>query len=127
LNRETAAAERVTATDPVVTGGPALCPLIVTGLAGVVVGAEYKPLVEIVPSAVLPPVTPFTIHVTAWLVVPVTTAEYWPVCPKTTLAGPLTATEIGTTVTLMEPVVVLDKTLTAVIVTTEEGAVDGGV
>jgi len=114
-------------TDPVVTGGPALCALIVTGLAGALAGAVYKPLAEIVPSAVLPPVTPFTIHVTAWLVVPVTTAEYWPVCPKTTLAGPLTATEIGTTVTLTEPVAEFDRTLTAVMVTALEGAVAGGV
>ena len=37
-------------------------------------GAVYRPLVEIVPDWVFPPVTPFTCHVTAVLVDPVTVA-----------------------------------------------------
>jgi hypothetical protein len=37
-------------------------------------GTVYRPLVEMVPTVVLPPVTPSTDHVTAVFVVPVTVA-----------------------------------------------------
>jgi hypothetical protein len=43
------------------------------------------------------------------------------------LEGPLTATVTGCTVTLVEPVAVLERTLVAEIVTAPDGAVDGGV
>src|ERR1017187_10061945 len=89
--------------DPVAAGTVVLCALMVTAVAGAVAGAVYWPTVgavlEIVPVAELPPIAPFTIHVTVWLVAPVTTAEYWPVAPASTLAGPLPATEAATTLT----------------------------
>jgi predicted anti-sigma-YlaC factor YlaD len=36
---------------------------------GTAVGAVYRPAVEIVPTVLLPPATPFTCHVTAVLLV----------------------------------------------------------
>ena len=41
---------------------------------GIVAGGVYRPVVEIVPVALLPPATPFTCQVTAALVVFVTVA-----------------------------------------------------
>jgi hypothetical protein len=48
--------------------------IVTLGVAGIVAGAVYSPAVEIVPLAAEPPTTPFTSHVTAVLVVPVTVA-----------------------------------------------------
>ena len=46
-----------------------------TGLGfGTLAGAEYMPLVSTMPSVAFPPATPFTDHVTAVLLVPVTVA-----------------------------------------------------
>ena len=44
------------------------------------------------PLAALPPVTPFTLHVTPVLLVPVTVAVYGDVVPSVTLVAPLTVT-----------------------------------
>jgi hypothetical protein len=41
---------------------------------GTVVGAVYNPVLDIVPTVVFPPFTPFTLQVTAVFVVPVTLA-----------------------------------------------------
>src|ERR1700735_5406345 len=57
---------------------------------------------------------------------PVTAAEYWPVWLNRTLAGPETATVMGTTVTLTDPVA-LDSALTALMVTGLAGTEVGGV
>ncbi len=125
-------AETVMPSDPVAVGAALLCALMVTAVAGAAAGAVYWPMVgavlEMVPVVALPPVTPFTIHVTVWSVAPVTTAEYeyGPALPASTLAGPLTATDAATTLTAADPVAVLDSTLTAPMVTVP-GAVAGGV
>ena len=123
---ETGAPEIVTPYDPVAEGTSLLCALIVTAVAGALAGAVYNPLAETVPSAVLPPVTPFTIHVTFWLA-PVTAAEYCPVAPNSTFAGPVTTTVAGTTATLNDPLAVPDSALTALIVTALAGANAGAV
>ena len=51
-----------------------------------VAGAVYKPVLEIVPVVLLPPLMPSTDHVTAVLVVPLTVAVNCWVCCGTTLA-----------------------------------------
>jgi len=58
----------------------------VTCNAVVVVGAVYKPEVEIVPVCALPPATPFTCQVTPVSVVPVTAAWNCCVPPAATVA-----------------------------------------
>jgi hypothetical protein len=45
-----------------------------TGGLGIAAGAVYKPVVLIFPTVLSPPSAPFTSHVTAVLVVPVTVA-----------------------------------------------------
>jgi hypothetical protein len=58
-------------------------------------GAVYRPLVEIVPTVVLPPNIPSTAHVTAAFEVPVTAAVNCCVPPVATVA------ELGLTVTVI--------------------------
>jgi len=53
---------------------------------GTSVGAVYSPLVEIVPTVTLPVDTPFTLHVTAVLEVPVTVGVNCCVPPTATVA-----------------------------------------
>ena len=53
-------------------GSAALCAATVTGDAGAVRGARYKPVDVIVPTLLLPPDTPLTSQVTAELFVPLT-------------------------------------------------------
>jgi hypothetical protein len=59
---------------------------------GSTAGPVYTPVPEIVPSAADPPATPFTCHVTAALVVPVTFAENNPEPFNRKELGPLTVT-----------------------------------
>jgi hypothetical protein len=49
-------------------------------------GAVYSPRVDTVPTEVLPPLTPFTVHVTFVLLLPVTVAVNCCVCPRRTVA-----------------------------------------
>jgi hypothetical protein len=63
---------------------------------GTVAGAVYKPLVEIVPTVVLPPDTSLTLHATAVLLVPVTLAVNCCV-PLTSTGALLGVIEIPTT------------------------------
>jgi hypothetical protein len=49
--------------------------VITTEAEGIVIGAAYRPEIEIVPRPALPPALPFTSHVTAVLLVPETLAE----------------------------------------------------
>ena len=42
-----------------------------------------------------PPITPFTLHVTLVLVLPVIVAVYWDVVPSVTFAGPFNARVTG--------------------------------
>jgi hypothetical protein len=71
--------------DPVSAGAATLTAVIDTGFAaGIVAGGVYKPAAEIVPTAAEPPLTPFTCHVTALLVSPVTVAVNWAVDPSLT-------------------------------------------
>src|ERR1700746_2592913 len=60
--------------DFVVPAGDTAVTVTVAGL-GTAAGPVYKPEPEIVPTAALPPVTPFTSHVTAVLLVFCTVAE----------------------------------------------------
>src|SRR5713101_7416141 len=79
----------------------------VAGL-GTVAGAVYRPAVEIVPTVEFPPVTPFTCHVTAVLLLPVTVAVNCCVVLTTTdaLVGEmLTPTVVRVTVALADLVV----------------------
>jgi hypothetical protein len=48
--------------------------MVTDGGFGAESGAMYSPLLEIVPTELFPPVTPFTCHVTTVLAVPVTVA-----------------------------------------------------
>jgi hypothetical protein len=67
--------------------------VITTGLvAGIDAGGVYKPPVEIVPTAADPPVVPFTCHVTAVFVSPVTVAVNCAVDPILTWLPLLTVT-----------------------------------
>jgi hypothetical protein len=64
-----------------------------------VAGAVYNPLVEIAPTVAFPPATPFTAHVTAVFVDPVTVAVNCCVFPSDTIADAgdrLTLTGTGT-------------------------------
>jgi hypothetical protein len=61
---------------------------------GITVGALYTPPVDIVPVALLPPLTPFTCHVTAWFVVFETVAENCAVVRSRVVEGPETLTAI---------------------------------
>ena len=56
---------------------------------GIVIGAEYKPELEIVPTVELPPAIPFTAQFTALFIAPVTLAANCCVCPtvKDTAVG----------------------------------------
>jgi hypothetical protein len=56
-------------------------------------GAVYNPSVDTVPTEVLPPFTPFTVHVTFVLLLPVTVAVNCCACPRRTVA------DVGLTVT----------------------------
>jgi hypothetical protein len=59
-------------------------------------GAVYNPVLAIVPSAALPPTTPFTDHV-AWFVLPVTLAANCSACPAMIVsAGGFTAATTST-------------------------------
>jgi hypothetical protein len=68
---------------------------------GMLVGAVYMPELEIVPTVVLPPATPFTCQVTALLAEFMTVAENDWVAEIATLAlvGPTATVIIGVTVT----------------------------
>jgi hypothetical protein len=60
-------------------------------------GAAYNPVLPIVPSVALPPTTPFTDHVTAWFVLPVTLPVNCCISPTVMVsAGGLTVTTTGT-------------------------------
>jgi hypothetical protein len=58
---------------------------------GSVAGGVYRPVAEIVPVAAAPPLTPFTSHVTAVLVLLVTVAVNCVVPPSRVWLAPLTA------------------------------------
>src|SRR5437016_1004858 len=86
-------------------------------------GALYRPLVEIVPVMVLPPVVPLTCQVTAVVGWPLIVAENCCVVKTSTLAvAGLTATAppawlVSVTVTAAEADLVVSATEVAVIVT----------
>src|SRR5271167_2974374 len=61
------------------------CTVTVAGV-GTLAGALYRPLVEIVPNAILPPATPFTSQVTDWFELLATIAENCLDVPAWTLA-----------------------------------------
>lgn len=71
--------------DLVVSAWETAVTVTVAGL-GTVAGAVYKPAVEIVPTVLLPAVTPFTCHVTAVLLVFFRVAVNCCVVPAVTLA-----------------------------------------
>jgi hypothetical protein len=78
---------------PVNVGAATLTAVMVTGLvAGIAAGGVYSPLVEIVPSVVDPPTTPFTCQVTPVLASLLTVAVNWAVEPSLTWPAPLTVT-----------------------------------
>jgi len=83
----------VTPAAPVLLESAALVAVIVW--VPVVEGAVYRPLVEMVPTVVLPPNIPSTAHVTPVFEVPVTAAVNCCVPPVATLA------ELGLTVTVI--------------------------
>jgi len=62
-------------------------------VVGMLAGGVYTPPVVIVPTVPLPPVTPFTCHVTALLARLVTVAEKLSVLPSRTCAPPLIVTD----------------------------------
>jgi hypothetical protein len=79
--------------DPLTPGAATLTAVIVTGfVAGIVAGGVYNPAAEIVPTALEPPVIPFTCQVTAVLVSFVTVAVNWAVDPSLTWLPLLTVT-----------------------------------
>src|SRR6266852_5386873 len=83
--------------DLVVSAWETAVTVTVAGL-GAAAGAVYKPAAVIVPTVAFPPVTPFTCHVTAVFVVPVTVEMNCCVCPgvKFAVAGAtLTAMTTG--------------------------------
>ncbi|MFY9731706.1 MAG: hypothetical protein WB723_19450 [Candidatus Acidiferrales bacterium] len=80
---------------------------VMAGGEGMVLGAVYKPLGEIVPTLAFPPATPFANHVTLLFVVPVTVA--WNCCDW--LKGTLTCVGCRTTVTTEGPVDVIPAQL----------------
>jgi len=61
---------------------------------GSTVGALYSPLAEMVPVVLLPPVTPFTCHVTVWFAAFETVAENCAVVRRRVVEGPETLTVI---------------------------------
>jgi catabolite regulation protein CreA len=70
---------------PVTIGAATVTAVIVTGLvAGIVAGGVYRPPAEIVPSALDPPATAFTCHVTDVLDSLITLAVNWAVDPSLT-------------------------------------------
>src|ERR1700733_5466002 len=78
-------------------GAATLIAAIVTvGDEGIVAGAVYRPVAEIVPSWALPAAVWFTVQLTVWLVEPLTVAENSEVEPRVTVADPLTDTVTGT-------------------------------
>jgi hypothetical protein len=66
---------------------------VTVAVEGMLAGAEYTPLVDIVPTVALPPVAPFTCQVTPVLLAFVTVAENGLLAPIATLA------DVGATVT----------------------------
>ena len=87
------------------------------------------PVCVMVPHAEPAQAEPERLHVTAWLVLPVTVAVkgcVWPVCSVTGVGA--TVTEIGgTTLTAAEPVELGSTVLAAVTVTAPAGTVAGAV
>ncbi len=87
----------VTCAEPDFVGSATLAAAIVTvALLGKSAGAVYKPVAEIVPTALFPPNTPLTLHVTAVLLAFVTSAENSCVFPSNTELN------CGVTFTMME-------------------------
>ena len=83
--------------EPDFVGSAMLAAAIVTvALLGKSAGAVYKPAAEIVPTAPFPPATPLTLHVTAVLLVFVTSAENSCMFPSKT------ELDCGVTFTMME-------------------------
>lgn len=95
-------------------------------------GAVYKPAVEIVPTVLLPPVTPFTSQVTAVLLEFVTVAENCRVANDATVAvvgeiPTLTAAAGGSIVTAADADLVVSACETAAMVTVVTAATLGAV
>ena len=67
-------------------GWAALCAVTTTAVMGIVPGAVYRPLAEIVPTVDVPPKVPLTSQLTAVLLVPETVAENCCGLPSCTLA-----------------------------------------
>jgi hypothetical protein len=87
----------VTCAEPDFVGSTMLAAAIVTvALLGKSAGAVYKPVAEIVPTALFPPTTPLMLHVTAVLLAFVASAEKSCVFPSNT------ELDCGVTFTLME-------------------------
>jgi hypothetical protein len=77
----------VTVADAVFEVSAALVAVTLTELGlSAFTGAVYSPWVDTVPTEVLPPLTPFTVHVTFVLLLPVTVAVNCCVCPSRTVA-----------------------------------------
>lgn len=97
-----------------------LLAVMVSDVADETVGAVYRPEVEIVPTVLLPPVTPFTAQETPLFVDPVTLALNCCVSPDCNVAAEgVTETVtvgVGFTVTLALAVFVVSAALRAVIV-----------
>src|SRR2546421_7800420 len=87
----------VTCAEPDFVWSATLAAAIMTvALLGKFPGAAYKPVADIVPTALFPPTTPLTLHVTAVLLAFVTSAEKSCVFPSNT------ELDCGVTFTMME-------------------------
>ena len=85
--------------------------------AGIVAGAVYKPVAEIVPEVAFPAAIPFTSHVTLWFEALLTMAVNCVLAPSRTLEAPATLT---VTVWLMGvPVVPLEQPVRETSITAE--------
>jgi hypothetical protein len=110
----------VTVAEADAAGSATLVAIIVTVAGtGTVAGAVYRPPTVTVPTVALPPATPFTVHVTAVLAVPVTVAVNCCDAPvtKVALVGTNDTLTAALTVTVAEADLVLSAALVAVTVT----------
>jgi len=95
---------RLSCADPDAVGEATLTAVTVTeSVVGSTAGGVYTPAAVMVPTLLLPPVTPFTCQVTAVLVRIVTVAEKLVVLPRRTWLAPETVTD-GWGVILPPPV-----------------------
>ena len=102
-------------------GSAALVAATVTVPEGTADGATYNPDASTVPTVELPPLTPFTVHVTPVFVVPLTVAVNCCVCPTwmDVLVGDTVTDTVWAIVTVASADFVGSAELTAATVTAE--------